>query len=80
MEPYQEVLSDLLQIYPEETVEYPAPYDDNMTFERKFIVTQKSLERARRLKNRILQLVNAFYLGKLLEHEANSSTQRSYYA
>lgn len=80
MNAIQEILDDLLRDFPMEVVTPIAPYTDNMSFREKFESALKSLERSKRMGNRMLQLINAFYLGRLLEIEAESLTQRSYFA
>ena len=45
----------------------PPPYNENMELEEKFSIVYKELQRKTRVKNRILALMNAFYLGKLLD-------------
>jgi hypothetical protein len=51
-----------------------------MAFNEKFCLTKDAIEWSKRLKNRVLQLTNLFYLGQLLEQEAENTTIRSYYA
>ena len=45
----------------------PPPYNENMELEEKFSIVYRELQRKTRIKNRILALMNAFYLGKLLD-------------
>ena len=45
----------------------PPPYNENMELEEKFSIVYRELQRKTRVKNRILVLMNAFYLGKLLD-------------
>jgi hypothetical protein len=45
----------------------PPPYNENMELEEKFSIVYRELQRKTRVKNRILALMNAFYLGKLLD-------------
>jgi hypothetical protein len=77
---YQIVLEDLSREITGETYNITPPYEPHSSFEEKFYLTQKALERARRMGDRTLQLINAFYLGQLLEKETKSQTQRNYYA
>ena len=73
MDYYQTILDDLMNGLPAEVNKYPVPYEEWMTFEDKFKVTRKALFRAKSTNNRLLQLVNAFYLGQLLEEGADSN-------
>ena len=77
---YQDILSDLNANSPQEIIVYPPSYEDNMLFEEKFIQTRKALFRAKSMSNRKLTLANAFYLGQLLEVEAETERQREQYA
>src|SRR5438045_5677813 len=79
MDYYQTILDDLMNGLPAEVNEYPVPYEEWMTFKDKFKVTRKALFRAKSTNNRLLQLVNAFYLGQLLEEGADSNDQRERY-
>ena len=45
----------------------PPSYNENMELEEKFSIVYRELQRKTRVKNRILALMNAFYLGKLLD-------------
>src|SRR6266480_1474894 len=67
MNHYQDILSDLNANSSQEIIEYPPPYETNMSIEEKFKQTRKALSRAKSMNNRILTLVNAYYLGQLLE-------------
>ena len=49
------------------TIVIPPPYNENMELEEKFSIVYRELQRKTRIKNRILSLMNAFYLGKLLD-------------
>ena len=75
---YQDVESELLEMTPEDPMEYPPPYGPNMNLPEKFNVTIQAVERAKRLQNRILQLVNVYYLGVLLEIEAGPAERDRY--
>ena len=77
---YRTVLDDLLRPITEDEIEYNPPYDHGSTFEEKFTSTLRALSRAKRFQNRPLQLLNAYFLGQLLETKAESPIQRSYYA
>jgi hypothetical protein len=80
MNAYQEILDDLAQIIPMEVTPPVSPYTNDMSFKKKFESTLKALERSKRFGSRVLQLINAYYLGKVLEVETESLAQRSYYA
>jgi hypothetical protein len=69
---YQDPLQDVLLALP--------PYKNDAPFEEKFKMTYRAVKRASRLNKRMLLLVNAFYLGKLLEFDIDSSTKRSIYS
>ena len=80
MDNFRTILGDLYQVLPTEPILCPVPFTRKMTFEEKFLNTLRALRRAKGLRNRILQLANAYYLGQLLEKGTESLTQRSYYA
>ena len=42
------------------------PYTEEMTFNQKFHATERAFRRTVRLKDRVLSLVNTYYLGRLL--------------
>jgi hypothetical protein len=77
---YQSILEDLCQIQPTKVTPISPPYETNMAFNEKFRLTKDAIERSKRLRNRVLQITNLFYLGQLLEQDAENSTIRSYYA
>ena len=52
------------------------PYTSDMTIDEKVKRTYRSLLKARRVKNRILVLLNAFFLGQLLNDDI-SPAQRT---
>lgn len=74
------ILADLLQNEEECEIEYGPPYDHTLPFKDKFNLTLQALLRAKRLQNRSLQLLNAYFLGQLLERETETLSQRSFYA
>src|SRR5579864_9844041 len=55
------------------------PYDQNVRFEQKIDSTFKAMRRAIRIGNRILALVNAFYLGQCIEMLAETPIERTLY-
>ena len=66
-----------LQRPPLEVIFEPTrPYTSNMTIEEKVKRTYRSLLKARRVKNHVLILLNAFYLGQLLNDDI-SPAQRT---
>ena len=56
----------------------PPPYNENMELEEKFSIVYRELQRKTRVKNRILALMNAFYLGKLLDEISERSILSRY--
>jgi hypothetical protein len=80
MDSHQSILEDLLQTFPTEVVIYPPPYERYLSFKDKFSMTQKAIERSKRLNNRILHLTNIYYMGQLLETEVKDTAERDYYA
>lgn len=79
MNNFQDVERDLLELTPENPIEYLPPFSQHMTLSEKFDLAVRSVDRAGRLQDRLLQLVNAFYLGFLLEMEIKP-TEREHYA
>jgi hypothetical protein len=79
MNNYQVILEDLLRTLPIEVVPYPPPYTDALSLDDKFIVLRDATIRSGRMGNRILQLANAFYLGRFLEKDI-TNLQRKLYA
>jgi len=77
--PYQIILEDLLQNSPLRIIAYPPPYSSGASIEEKFRLVNEAIERAKDLDDRILQLVNMFYLGQLLVRKIESRDQRNYY-
>jgi hypothetical protein len=77
---YQNVLHDLLLPIEEQDFNYVPPYSDGSTLDEKFNATIRSLFQAKRLQNRSLQLLYAYYLGQILEEQTNPIVKRTYYA
>jgi hypothetical protein len=73
------VLDDLLRPIIEDEIEYNPPYDHESTLEEKFTLTLRALSRAKRFQNRPLQLLNAYFLGQLLETKV-APTEQDHYA
>ena len=78
--PFEDIWFDLYQITPCDLQDHPKPYNEYDVFKDKFLQTQRAYERAKRLDGRISQLINAYLIGMLLEKEAETPLQRSYYA
>src|SRR3954454_7358876 len=53
-----------------------APFNDDMTLQQKVQSTYRALLRACRIRDRVLILVNAYYLGQLLETESTNPSER----
>ena len=70
------ILQELQRPPLEVTFEPTRPYTSNMTIDEKVKRTYRSLLKARRVKNRILTLLNAFFLGQLLNDDI-SPAQRT---
>jgi hypothetical protein len=70
------ILQELQRPPLEVTFEPTQPYTLNMTIDEKVRRTYRSLLKARRVKNRILTLLNAFFLGQLLNDDI-SPAQRT---
>jgi len=77
---YHTILEDLHQDSERNIAEILPPYDVEATYEEKFTITYRAMQRASRLKRRILLLVNAYYMGRLLELDAASPTERHHYS
>ena len=80
MNAYQIILEDLFRIIPAEVMTLTPPYEETATTDEKFDMLKESMERAKRLGNRQIQLVNAYFLGRFLEKELKSNALRSHYA
>src|SRR5271154_2604001 len=64
---YQIVYDDLSQTSPTNPILITPPYNQNDDIKQKTKNAFKSLRHAIKVENRILSLVNAFYLGQLME-------------
>lgn len=76
---YRIVLDDLTRASDTDIDVIPPPYGDDVPFDDKFKATLRAINRATRINNRSLLLLNAYYMGKLLEDSEESLTKRSYY-
>ena len=73
---YQIVYDDLSQTSSTNPILITPPYNQNDDIKQKTKDAFKSLRRAIKVENRILSLVNAFYLGQLIE-ATESSVERT---
>ena len=75
----EEIEQDILGVHPEDTERLIPPYDRNDDEQRKFDKAHRALRRSIQLKMRLFSMINAFYLGKILndcEDLANRSKYR----
>ena len=70
-------IENLNETSPEEITPSIPPFSTEMDIQKKVQMAYRMLLRATRMKDRTLALINAFYLGKLLETETSSPAQRS---
>ncbi|GES80683.1 hypothetical protein GLOIN_2v1884596 [Rhizophagus clarus] len=68
-------LIDLQETHPLEIGPMIPPYLEDMDIEEKFLKSYMQLQRSIQLKNRILSLVNAYFVGKILA-EIESTSER----
>jgi hypothetical protein len=54
-------------------------YTNNMKLKKKIEIIYRMLRRASTLRNRILMMINAYYLGQLIEKETFSPSQRTHF-
>ena len=59
------------------SLEPPKPYTMDMLYTEKVKRTYQALLRARRMKNRVWTLINAFFLGELLNNDDITPAQRT---
>jgi hypothetical protein len=59
------------------TLDPPKPYTEDMLYTEKVKRTYQALLRARRMKNRVWILINAFFLGELLNGDDITPAQRT---
>jgi hypothetical protein len=72
-----DILLDLQQTSFDVALPLP-PYDEDDTFREKFNKTWKKLQRHLQCKDRLLSLVNSFYLGELLDQIPNLGERCKY--
>ena len=70
-------IEDLNETLPEEITPAIPLYSDGVDIQKKFQMTYRMLLRASRMKDQTLTLVNAYYLGKLLETKTTEGRQKS---
>jgi hypothetical protein len=73
-----DLLIDLQQTFPIDVDLPQSTYTNEKTFKKKFNMASKALLKSIRLKNRTLSLVNAYYVGKLLDELSTSSERFQY--
>jgi hypothetical protein len=78
MMPFQDISEDFTQISVDSTVNADPPYTEDMANDLKFDRTYKALIRAKKLHQRTLQLLNAFYIGKFLEKDLEIEERPKY--
>ena len=66
MEAYADLTKDLQRMEPTDVPTIISPYSGTDTFDEQFNLTYASLQRNNWLKSRILALLDAYFLGKLL--------------
>ncbi|CAB5369379.1 unnamed protein product [Rhizophagus irregularis] len=76
---HQKILEDLYQIFPIEVAPIMPPYDEDATMDSKFETLKEAIRRSKRLGDRRLHLVNAFFLGQFLEKKVKTNALRSHY-
>jgi hypothetical protein len=75
---FQRISDDLQQIFPEHVTLPPPPYHNEEEFQEKFTKILKTLQKSIKQKQQILSLVNAYYLGQLLDQVWDSSKRFKY--
>lgn len=73
---YRNILEDLLTATNEKEDECAPPYSRDDTIDEKFNATVCALFQAKRMRNRPLQLVNAYFLGQILEEKSDPIEKR----
>ena len=73
------IITDL-QTTLEDAVSFPIPppFREEQSLDERFNITYRELQRRTKSKNRIMSLVNAFYLGKILDEINNRTTRYRY--
>jgi hypothetical protein len=76
---FQDILNDLIEASLGNDLEAFPPYSEEMDIEQKFDCALRSLLRAKQLNQRTIQLLNAYYIGKLLEKDMNIEERSEYH-
>ncbi|CAI2198720.1 14700_t:CDS:1 [Funneliformis geosporum] len=76
---YNQIKEELMIVETVNNFNIPPLYLTNDLTEQKVKTTYKALLRASQLKNRMLTLVNAFYLGQIIETETLSPAEHTQY-
>src|SRR5215213_2400185 len=79
MDRYTIILNDLQEIEPYDPMVIPPPYDDGLSDENKVRITYQVLQRTNITTDRLTTLINAYYLGKLLESVSHDRARKRYY-
>ncbi len=74
---YQIIHDDLVEADPISPMVMPLPYNENRSLEDNVEQMFQYLFRALKRKDRLLSLVNAYYLGQVLENRPKSPRERS---
>src|SRR5215211_7163940 len=69
---YNRILKDLQRVTPVNPIIIPDPYDPTLSIKENVEREYHRLLRSIRSRNRIISLVNAYYLGKITETYANT--------
>ena len=77
---YRMILEDLNRAASSTEICMPLPYEKHLRVDEKLDQAFKALLRAKRVKDRSLCLLNAYYIGELLEKEAETPAKREVYA
>lgn len=78
MDAYTDLVEDLQRTEPVEVPPIIPPYNEMDTFDIQFNATYGSLQRNARLKSRTLALLDAYFLGKLLNGISDQLTRLNY--
>jgi hypothetical protein len=78
MEAYESLVTELQLTEPTNTPPLLPPYDETDMFDEQFNKAHLSLQRNIRLKDRILALIDAYFLGKLLNEIVDRTVRSGY--
>jgi hypothetical protein len=73
---YLNIFADLLETTPGTPFVMPDPYDDTKNLEQNIKFFYKSIRNNSRTNDHLGALINAYYLGYLLEERAEVSSER----